>query len=146
MLRYDIMPKEIFIVRNQITLQAAILDCSEAAVHSHPFSKISPENTGVRVLLLVKLQTDWSEYRLYTKMVLPRMFSWKSSTWTVQKQLSTAIHFWKLLQKIPVVESFFWSNYRLAVQSSDYILKWLHQECFLGNLPKDFGVPKYHRL
>ena len=87
------MPKEIFIVRNRITLQAAILDCSEAAVHSHPFSKISPENTGVRVLLLVKLQTDWSEYRLYTKMVLPRMFSWKSSTWTVQKQLSTAIHF-----------------------------------------------------
>ena len=130
------MPKEIFIVRNRITLQAAILDCSEAAVHSHPFSKISPENTGVRVLLLVKLQTDWSEYRLYTKMVLPRMFSWKSSTWTVQKQLSTAIHFWKLLQKIPVVESFFWSNYRLAVQSSDYILKWLHQDCFLGNLPK----------
>ena len=37
------MPKEIFIVRNRITLQAAIL---EAAVHSHPFPKISPENTG----------------------------------------------------------------------------------------------------
>ena len=31
------MPKEIFIVRNRITLQAAIMDCSEAAVHSHPF-------------------------------------------------------------------------------------------------------------
>ena len=29
-----------------------------------------------------------------------------------------------------MVESFFWQNYRLAVQSSDYILKWLHQECF----------------
>ena len=36
------MPKEIFIVRNRITLQAAILDCSEAAVHSHIFLKISP--------------------------------------------------------------------------------------------------------
>ena len=57
-----------------------------------------------------------------------------------------AIHFRKFLQNIPVVESFFWSNYRLAVQSSDYILKWLHQECFLGNIPKDFGAPKYHRL
>ena len=60
------MRKEIFIVRNRITLQAAILDCSEAAVHSHPFSEISPENTGGRVLLLVKLQTDCSEWRLYT--------------------------------------------------------------------------------
>ena len=55
------MPKEIFIVRNRISLQAAILDCSGAAVHSHPFFKISPENTGGRVLLLVKLQTDYSE-------------------------------------------------------------------------------------
>ena len=61
MLGYKIMPKEIFIVENQITLQAAILDCSEAAVHSHPFSKISPENTGGRVLLLNKLQTDCSD-------------------------------------------------------------------------------------
>ena len=31
------MPKEIFIVRNRITLQAAILDCSEAAVQGHQF-------------------------------------------------------------------------------------------------------------
>ena len=31
------MPKEIFIVRNRITLQAAISDCSEAPVQSHPF-------------------------------------------------------------------------------------------------------------
>ena len=61
MLRYKRMPKEIFIVRNRITSQAAILDCSEAAVHSHPFLKVSPENTGGRVLLLVKLQTDCSE-------------------------------------------------------------------------------------
>ena len=40
------MPKEIFITRNRITLQAAILDSSEPAVHSHLFSKIYPENTG----------------------------------------------------------------------------------------------------
>ena len=26
-----------FIVRSRITLQAATMDCSEAAVHSHPF-------------------------------------------------------------------------------------------------------------
>ena len=58
---YKRMRKEIFIVGNRVTLQAAILDCSEAAVHSHPFSKISPGNTGGRVLLLVKLQTDCSE-------------------------------------------------------------------------------------
>ena len=45
----------------RITLQAAISHCSEAAVHSHPFLKISPENLAVRVLLLVKLQTDCSE-------------------------------------------------------------------------------------
>ena len=77
------MPKEVF--KNWITLQAAILDWSEAAVHSHLLLKISPENTGGR-------------------------------------------------------ESFFWTNYRLTVQSSgymtsDYVLKWLHHECFLGNLP-----------
>ena len=62
----------------RITLQAAISHCSEAAVHSHPFLKISPENLAVRVLLLVKLQTDCSEKRQYTKMTRPRMFSWKS--------------------------------------------------------------------
>ena len=71
-------------MRNRITSQAAILECSEAAVHSHPLPKISPENTGGRVLLLVKLPIDCSELRLYTKMVLSRMFSWKSSAWTVQ--------------------------------------------------------------
>ena len=79
-------------------------------------------------------------------MIPPRIFSWKSPTWTVRKQPSTTIHFQKFLQKIPVVEFFFWPNYRLAVQSSNYILKWLHQECFLGNLPKAFGAPKYHGL
>ena len=31
----------------------------------HPFLNIFPENNGGRVLLLVKLQTDCSEYRLY---------------------------------------------------------------------------------
>ena len=55
------MPKEIFLVRNQVSMQAAILDGSGAGVHSHPFSKIYPENTGGRVFLLVKLRTDYSE-------------------------------------------------------------------------------------
>ena len=41
----------------------------------------------------------------------------------VQKQPSTAIYFRKFFQKILVVESFFQSNFRLIVQSSDYILK-----------------------
>ena len=61
MLRYKIIQEEIFIEKNPITLQSAILDCSGAAVHSHPFSKVSPENTGGRVLLLNKLQTDCSD-------------------------------------------------------------------------------------
>ena len=55
------MPKEIFIVRNWIKLQEAILDCSKAAVHSHPFSKMLPEHFGGGVLLLAELQTDCSE-------------------------------------------------------------------------------------
>ena len=93
MLRYNKDSKEIFTVRNQITLQAAILKCSEAAVHSNLFSKICQGNTGGRVLLLVKLQTDCSEWRLYNKMAPARTFFWKSSAWTVQKQLSKAIHF-----------------------------------------------------
>ena len=140
------MLKEIFIVRSRIKLQALILDCSDAAVHIHSFLKIYPEIVGGRVFLLVKLETDCSEWWLYTKMTLPRMFSWKSSPWTVPKQLSTAIHFRTFLQQIPMVESLFWLNYRLAIQSSDYILKWLHQKCFLGNILKAFGAPKYHRL
>ena len=49
------MSKEIFILRNRITFQTATLNCSEAAVHSHLFSKISLENTG-RDRLLVKLE------------------------------------------------------------------------------------------
>ena len=39
-----------------------------------------------------------------------------------------------IFENFLVLESFFWSNYRLIVQSSNYILKWLHQECVLGNL------------
>ena len=43
-------------------LQAAISHCLEAAIHhSHLFLKISPKTSGVRVLLLVKLQTDCSK-------------------------------------------------------------------------------------
>ena len=122
------------------------LDSSEVAVHSHLFSKISLENACARVLLQVKLQTDCSKQRLYTKMSPPRMFSWKSYAQTVQKQLSTTIYFRKFLQKILVLESFFWSNYRLTFQSTSYILKRLHQDCFLGNLLTAFGLPKYHRL
>ena len=37
----------------------------------------------------------------------------------VQKQPSGAIYLQKFLQETPVVESSFWSNYRLTVQSSD---------------------------
>ena len=33
-------------IRNWISLQVTILDCSKAAVHSHPFSRISPGNIG----------------------------------------------------------------------------------------------------
>ena len=61
MLGHIIMSKEIFIVRNRITLQAVILDCSEAVVHSDPFSNNFQENTDGRVLLLDKLQTGCSE-------------------------------------------------------------------------------------
>ena len=72
------MPKEIFIVRNWITLQAAILNCSAAVVHSPLFSKISLENPSFG-----------------------------------------------------------------QIAATDYIPKWLHQECFLGNLPKAFGAPTH---
>ena len=65
------MWKKKFIVRNRIKLQAAILDCSETTVYGHPFSKVYPEITGGRVLLLIKLETDCSEWRLYPKMTPP---------------------------------------------------------------------------
>ena len=64
-------------------------------------------------------------------MTPSRMFSWISSAWTFQKQSSTVIHFRKFLQEIPVVESFFWSNYRLTVQSSDYVLNDSTKNVFL---------------
>ena len=79
-------------------------------------------------------------------MATPRIFSWKSSAWTVQKQPFVAIHFGIFLEKTPVVESFFCSNYRQTIQSGDYMLKGVHQKYFLGNIPKAFGEPKYHRL
>ena len=44
-----------------VFLEIVHLDCSGAAVHSHPISKISLENTGGKVIILVKLQTDWLE-------------------------------------------------------------------------------------
>ena len=55
------MLKEVFIVKNQTTLRAAILVCSEAVVHSYLFSKISLENTNDGVPLFVKLQADCSK-------------------------------------------------------------------------------------
>ena len=39
-------------------------------------------------------------------------FHYKQLSWTVHEQSSTAIHFQKFIQKILVVESFFWSNYK----------------------------------
>ena len=60
--------------------------------------------------------------------------------------LSYLNYFRKLLQEILAVEFFLWSNYRLTVKNGDYVLKRLHQECFLENFPKAFGVPKYHIL
>ena len=53
------LPKDIFIVRNRLTLKAAISEYSDAATYSHHFLEISPENYGDRILLLVKLQTDY---------------------------------------------------------------------------------------
>ena len=55
MLRCERMQKEIFIVKNRITLQAAILDRSEPVVHSHQFSNISPTNTGGILFIFIYL-------------------------------------------------------------------------------------------
>ena len=89
MLRYKRIQREIFIVRNWITLLAAISDYSEAAVQSYPFSNISSEIAGCRVLVLVKLQTDCSEYRFFS-----RMFSWKSSESFRSAQISYVLNIW----------------------------------------------------
>ena len=48
-----------------------------------PIFEISSGNTGDRVILLVKLQTDCSQWRLYTKITPPRIVSQKSSAWIV---------------------------------------------------------------
>ena len=113
--------KKMFLQGNTINISHSIRKCKKPSIFEH--------------FLVVE-----SFFWLYSKMTPPRMLSWKSIAWTVQKQPSTTIHFRNFFQKIPVMESFFLLNYRLAIP------KWLHQECFLGNLPKDFGVPKYHRL
>ena len=136
-----------FIARNRITLQAAILERSEAAADSHSFSKILQKILVVESFFCSSYRlTVQSSYCILKWLHQERTFSWKSSSWTVHKQLPTVIHFRKFLQKIPVIEAVFSSNCRLAVQISDHIRKWLHQECFLENLLKDFGAHKYHRL
>ena len=48
---------------------------------------------------------------------------YKQLSWTLQKQPSTAIHFWKFLQKFLIEESFLCSNYRLTAPNNDDILK-----------------------
>ena len=112
--------KKMFLQGNTINISHSIRKCKKPSISEH--------------FLVVE-----SFFWLYTKMTPPRMLSWKSIAWTVQKEPSTTFHFRNFFQKIPVMESFSLLNYRLAIP------KWLHQECFLGNLPKDFGVPKYHR-
>ena len=61
---------------NWITSKAATSSCSKATIQSHTFLTISQENTGGRVLLLVKLQVDCSEQSFYTIITPPKMFSW----------------------------------------------------------------------
>ena len=48
---------------------------------------------------------------------------YKQLSWTLQKQPSTAIDFWKFLQKFLIEESFLCSNYRLTAPNNDDILK-----------------------
>ena len=135
--------KEIFIVRNWITLRAAILDWSEAAFHSYPFLQ----------KILVVESFFWSNYRP-TVQCSDYILKWLHQECLLGNLLLGLLRsrcpqssiFENFLQKIQVVDSFFWSNYRLAVQSSDYIIKWFHEECFLGNLPKNFGALKYYRF
>ena len=63
-----------------IRSKETILNCSEAAVQSHPFSKIPKENAFKKgSFFRKKLQTDSPEHPFYTKVTPPRMFSWKSS-------------------------------------------------------------------
>ena len=73
------IPKEIFVVKNRIPVQAAMSACSDAAVSTAIlFRKLLQKIQMVESFL-------WSHYRLtvqssdYIKMNSPRMFSWKSS-------------------------------------------------------------------
>ena len=145
MLRYNIIPKknslwEIELHHKQLSWN--VLKQLSTAIHFQKFLQ----------KILVVESFFWSNYRL-TVPSCHYILKWfyqecflGNLPLGLLKHLSTVIHFQKFLQEIPVVESLFSSNYRLAVQSSDYILKWLHQECFLGNLPKVFRAPKYHIL
>ena len=72
------MRKENFIVRNRITLQAAMVDCSEAAVHSLHFRNFFQKILVVDPFFESNYRLNCSEEHLYTKMAPPRMFSWKS--------------------------------------------------------------------
>ena len=137
------MPKEIFFGRNRITLQAAW------TVQKQPSTAIH-----FRIFLQKILEVErffWSFYRL-TVQSSNYILKWLYLECFLRDlplglfRSSCPQPFENFCQKILVVESFFWSNYRLAVQSSDYILKWLHQEYFVGDLPKAFGGPKCHRL
>ena len=58
---YHNVERNFYCEKSNNILQAVMLDCSEAAVHSDPFSKNVQENTDGRVLLLDKLQTGCSE-------------------------------------------------------------------------------------
>ena len=128
--------KKVFLQGNTINISHSIRKCKKPSIFEH---------------FLVVESFFWSNYRLIVQSsdYILKWLHQECFLGNLPLELfrpSTTIHFRKFIQKIPVMESFFWLNYRLAVQSSDYIPKWLHQECFLGNLPKDFGVPKYHRL
>ena len=71
--------KILAIIINCIRSKAAMQNCSEVVVQSHPFSENFKENASGRVLLLEKLQIDSPEQPFYTKITTPIMFSWKSS-------------------------------------------------------------------
>ena len=74
-------------------------------------------------------------------------FDQKNLSSTVQNKPSRAIHFRKFLKKTPLkkrpsLEKKLQSN----SQSSHFVLKWHHQECFLGNLLNFFRTPRYYSL
>ena len=64
------MPKETYCEKlNYIT--SSYLGLFRSSRPQLSILEISPDNTGGRVLLLVRLQTDCPEWRLYTKMTPP---------------------------------------------------------------------------